>query len=215
MPNEIFIPAMSGAGFTVRRGETIKVIDVEGEQIADFVCFNLHNPREKLSTGETVGLNIARQNPDGTAIRSIYLTVGSKFFSNLHNSMFEITEDMAKGVHDLLFAPCSSASYALRFAEPQHKNCRDNLTGAVTVFGLDYLDIPDPINLFQNSRPGSDGIIEMRSPRTKAGEYVALKALTDCIVAISACAFDRGPEGKRPNGAKCTPLKIQFVDRPS
>lgn len=215
MPNEIFIPAMSGTGFKVRRGETIRVIDVEGEQIADFICFNMHNPREKLSTGETVGLNIAQHNADGTAIRSIYLTVGSKFYSNLHNPMFEITEDLAKGIHDLLFAPCSSASYALRFGEPQHKNCRDNLTGAVSAFGLDYLDIPDPINLFQNTRPGSDGVIETRAPVTKAGEYVTLKALMDCIVGVSACAFDKGPEGKRPNGAKCTPLKIQFMDRTS
>jgi uncharacterized protein YcgI (DUF1989 family) len=37
----ILIPATEGAGFIVRRGETLKVIDVEGHQIGDFICFNL------------------------------------------------------------------------------------------------------------------------------------------------------------------------------
>jgi len=92
----ILIPAIEGAAVVVRRGETIKVIDVEGHQIGDFICFNLHQPREKLSTGETVNFNSLAGNG------SIHLTVGSKLYSNLQNPMFEIVEDLARGVHDLL-----------------------------------------------------------------------------------------------------------------
>ena len=44
----IIIPARSGAAFVVRKGENIKVINVEGGQIGDFICFNLHNFRERL-----------------------------------------------------------------------------------------------------------------------------------------------------------------------
>src|SRR5262245_42345454 len=55
--SQILIPATEGAAVVIRRGETIKVIDVEGHQIGDFICFNLHQPREKLSTGETVNFN--------------------------------------------------------------------------------------------------------------------------------------------------------------
>ena len=41
--------AGGGAGATVvERGETIRIVDVEGRQISDYVCFNLHDPREKL-----------------------------------------------------------------------------------------------------------------------------------------------------------------------
>jgi uncharacterized protein YcgI (DUF1989 family) len=39
---EVLIPATEGRTFIVRRGESIKVIDVEGHQIGDFICFNLH-----------------------------------------------------------------------------------------------------------------------------------------------------------------------------
>ena len=52
----VVIPATEGAAFVVRRGETIKVIDVEEHQIGDFVCFNLHQSREKLSHSQARAL---------------------------------------------------------------------------------------------------------------------------------------------------------------
>ncbi len=211
MPKEITIAAMSGAGFIVKRGQTINVIDVEGQQIGDFVCFNLHYPREKLSTGETVIFNTLKssQSKMTSAGGSIYLTVGNRFYSNLQNPMFEITEDLAHGVHDLLYAPCSSAFYMAGFGEPEHKNCRDNLTQAVTPFGLGFIDVPDPVNLFQNTRPRPDGTINEQPGVTKPGDFIALKALMDCIVAVSSCAFDKEIDGVRIN--RCSALKIRFV----
>jgi len=205
--SQILIPATEGTAFVVRRGEAIKVIDLEGHQIGDFICFNLHQPREKLSTGETVNFNSL------AGSGSIHLTVGSKFYSNLQNPMFEIVEDLAKGVHDLLFAPCSSALYMAFMGDPTHRNCRDNLTKAVEPYGLGYLDVPDPINLFQNTRPKADGTIDYQPAATEAGEYIALKALMDCLVAISACPFDGETDGKRVNGPQCTPLQVVFVEK--
>jgi uncharacterized protein YcgI (DUF1989 family) len=201
----LVIPATEGVALVVRRGETIKVIDVEGHQIGDFICFNLHHPREKLSTGETVNFNSL------AGSGSIHLTVEGKFYSNLQNPMFEIVEDLAKGVHDLQFAPCSSALYAATVGDPMHRNCRDNLTQAVAPYGLGYLDIPDPVNLFQNTRPKADGTIDYQPAAAQAGEYIALKALMDCLVAISACPFDGEIDGKRPNHPTCTPLRVEFV----
>lgn len=204
MENPVHIPAFSGRGFVVRRGQTIKVIDVEGQQIGDFVCFNLHNPREKLSPSETFTFNSISPGSNF----SLNLSVGGKFYSNAQNPMFEITEDCANGMHDILFPPCSSAVYLVLFGEPGHPNCRANLTQAVKPFGLDYLDVPSPVNLFQNSRPKEDGTIKFRPPTTKPGDYICLKALLDCIVAISSCSFDR--DGV--NGDKCTPLRVEFTE---
>ena len=202
---EVFVPAMEGGSCTVRRGETIRIVDVEGQQICDFTCFNLHNPQEKLSTGETVNFSTVTGNG------SIYITAGSKIYSNLQNPMFEVTKDQARGVHDVLFAPCSSPLYMAQLGDPNHRNCRDNLTQAVEPYGLRYIDVPDPINIFQSTRPKGDGTIDWQPAATKAGEYIELKALMDCIVAVSACPYDQELDGKRPNGPKCTPLKIQFV----
>jgi len=72
-------------------------------------------------------------------------------------------------------------------------------------------DIPDPLNLFQNTRPKVDGTIDYQPAATEAGEYITLKALIDCLVAISACPFDGEIDGKRPNSPKCTPLQVEFI----
>ncbi len=201
---DVHVPATQGAACVVRQGETIRIVDVEGQQICDFVCFHLHHLAEKLSTGETVNFNTL------TGSGSLHFTVGSRFYSNLQHPMFEIAEDQAHGVHDALFAPCSSALYAAAGAL-NHRNCRDNLTEAVEPYGLGYLDVPDPINLFQYTRVRSDGTIDARPAATQAGEYVGLKALMDCLVAVSACPYDIEIDGQQPNGAQCTPLRIEFV----
>ena len=124
--------------------------------------------------------------------------------------MFEITEDMANGVHDLLYAPCSSALYAIYTGNATHPNCRNSLTEALASYGLSYLDIPDPINLFQSTRPKADGTIYYGTPKIKAGEYIEMKALADNLAAVSACPFDGKMDGELPNS--CTSLKIQYVE---
>jgi hypothetical protein len=85
------------------------------------------------------------------------------------------------------------------------------LTQAVVPYGLGYLDIPDPVNLFQNTRPKADGTIDYQPAAAQAGEYISLKALMDCLVAISACPFDQEIDGKRLNHPMCTPLRVEFV----
>lgn len=200
----VSIPARTAAAFSVRRGETIRIVNVEGGQIGDFICFNLFNFKEKLSTGETVNFNTIVGDKG-----SIYLTVGKRIYSNAQNPMFEITEDMSKGVHDLLYAPCSSALYAMHGGDSMHPNCRNSLVNAVESYGISYLEIPDPINLFQSTRPRPDGTINYGTPAIKAGEYIEMKALADNLVAVSACPFDAIMDGVSINS--CTALKVEYV----
>ena len=72
--------------------------------------------------------------------------------------------------------------------------------------------MPDPRNLLQYTRIRPDGTIDGRPTATQAGEYVAFRALMDCVVAVSACSYDIEIDGQRPNGDKCTPLRIEFVE---
>ena len=88
---DILIPPTEGGACVVRQGETIRIIDVEGQQICDFVCFHLHHLAEKLSTSENVNFNTL------TGSGSMHFTVGSKFYSNLQHPMFEIVEDRPTG----------------------------------------------------------------------------------------------------------------------
>jgi len=48
-----YIAPQTGAAFTVQKGHTIRIIDVDGEQVADLVCFARQDPEESLSSGMT------------------------------------------------------------------------------------------------------------------------------------------------------------------
>ena len=47
------IPAGEGGAWLVNRGQHIRVIDVEGGQICDFVCFNADKLAERFSQART------------------------------------------------------------------------------------------------------------------------------------------------------------------
>ena len=56
----------------------------------------------------------------------------------------------------------------------------------------------------------ADGTIDYQPAAAQAGEYIALKALMDCLVALSACPFDQEIDGRRPNHPTCSPLRLEF-----
>ena len=51
------IPARHGAALEVPRGLVLRVIDVEGQQVGDFVCFNRDDLGERYSPQNTVLFN--------------------------------------------------------------------------------------------------------------------------------------------------------------
>lgn len=50
---------------------------------------------------------------------------------------------------------------------------------------------PTPLNLFMNVKVNEEGGIVFRAPTSKEGDRVALKALMDVIVVLSACPMDQ------------------------
>ena len=46
---EQVIPPKEYLGLELRKGQLLRIIDVEGKQVPDMVCFNLKDPTEKQS----------------------------------------------------------------------------------------------------------------------------------------------------------------------
>uniref|UniRef100_A0AAU6WMC4 Urea carboxylase-associated family protein n=1 Tax=Chryseobacterium endophyticum TaxID=1854762 RepID=A0AAU6WMC4_9FLAO len=78
----------SGTAFILRKGERLQITDIKGEQVSDFTCFSLDDPKEYLSSGRTIDY-----------AETIFLTTGHPFYSNRSNIMFNIIEDTV-GRHD-------------------------------------------------------------------------------------------------------------------
>jgi uncharacterized protein YcgI (DUF1989 family) len=169
-----------GIAFTLKKGQLLKVVDLEGEQVADFICFNLHDKAEYLSSGRTIDY-----------AETIFLTKGHPFYSNRSNIMFDMIEDTV-GRHDFLLTPCSSEMFRIIYGHDKpHQGCFGNLSKALKEYGIAPDSIPTTFNIFMNvTVDGVTGKVAVRPPISKAGDHVILKARMDLIVGLTACSAE-------------------------
>lgn len=174
------IPPRSGVSFILKKGQQLKVVDIEGEQVSDFICFNLHDKAEYLSSGRTIDY-----------AETIFLTTGHPFYSNRSNIMFDIIEDTV-GRHDFLLTPCSAETFRIIYGHAQpHRGCFGNLCAALEEYGIIPDQIPISFNIFMNvTVDGDSGKVAVLPPKSKAGDYIILKARMDLIVGLTACSAE-------------------------
>lgn len=189
------IPPQASMAFVVKRGSIIRVIDLEGSQVSDFVCFNAHDHSEYFSQAKT-RLNNGR----------VKITEGDRLFSNTNREMFEIARDTVK-VHDLLFPPCNAYIFKEIFGKTGRKGCLENLAAALRPHGIDQGQVPDPFNIFMNTSIDGDHRLCIHLPLSKAGDFIEFEAKMDCLVAVSACAEDISD----CNGRHCTTIGIEIT----
>jgi uncharacterized protein YcgI (DUF1989 family) len=172
------IPPRSGVAFTLDKGQRLKVIDIEGEQVSDLICFNRRDTREYLSSGRTIDY-----------AERIYLTKGDPLYSNRSNVMLEIREDKV-GRHDFLLTPCSAEMFRIIYKhEDPHRGCFGNLAEALKEYEIPADSIPICFNVFMNvSVDGDTGKIAVLPPKSKRGDYVIFEAQMDLIVGMTACS---------------------------
>lgn len=174
------IPPRSGVAFILKKEQRLKVVDIEGEQVSDFVCYNLNDKAEYLSSGRTIDY-----------AETIFLTKGHPFYSNRSNIMFEIMEDTV-GRHDFLLTPCSADTFRIIYGHEQpHQGCFGNLYAALKEYGIRPDDIPISFNIFMHvTVDGETGKVAVLPPKSKAGDYVVIEAKMDLIVGLTACSAE-------------------------
>jgi uncharacterized protein YcgI (DUF1989 family) len=174
------IPPRSSVSFILHKGQRLKVVDIQGEQVSDFICFNLHDTNEYLSSGRTIDY-----------AETIFLTKGHPFYSNRSNIMFEIIEDTV-GRHDFLLTPCSSDTFRIIYGHSQpHRGCLGNLSESLKEYGIIADQIPVCFNIFMHvSVDGGSGKISVLPPKSKAGDFIILKASMDLIIGMTACSAE-------------------------
>ncbi|MBN8567986.1 MAG: urea carboxylase-associated family protein [Ignavibacteria bacterium] len=174
------IPPRSGTAFILKKGERLKVTDIQGEQVSDFICFNLNDKKEYLSSGRTIDY-----------AEKIFLSTGDLFYSNRSNVMFTIIEDKV-GRHDFLLTPCSADTFRIIYGDKNpHRGCFGNLSEALKEYGIEPDDIPICFNIFMNvTVDGGSGKIAVLPPKSKAGDFIIIEAKMDLIVGMTACSAE-------------------------
>jgi len=181
----------------VKQGQTVRIVDLEGNQAADTLFFNLNDPEERYSAVDTI-----REQGN------VYLSSGSVLLSNFSNPMLKIVADTC-GRHDTLGGACASESNTVRYDLEKRcmHACRDSWMLALAEneqFGLDKRDITHNINFFMNVPITEEGGLTFEDGISAPGIYVELEAKMDVIVLISNC-----PQLNNPcNAYNPTPIEV-------
>ena len=190
------LPARSGRAARLKAGQAIKVINTHGQQVVDFWAFNAEDMREFMS--------MEHLRP---TIGTIRPTAGHNLVTNRRRPILVFEEDTSPGVHDTLMAACDNYRYGLLGCTHYHDNCTDNLFAGMARLGLTPPECPSPLNLWMNIPVHPDGATEWGVPVSKPGDYVVLRAVMDCVVAMSACPQDILPI----NGQNLNPTEAHYV----
>jgi uncharacterized protein YcgI (DUF1989 family) len=176
----IHIPAGTASAVTLRAGQVVRIVNVEGGQVADFVAYNADDLTESLSTIHSL-----------VSLGRLFPTTGDRFRSNRRRPIAEITRDDT-GRHDMLIAGCDPWRYEYDFGAPGHRNCSDNFLEVLRPWRIERHQLPRPVNFFQNMRY-PEGRVEFGESLARPGDAVELRALMDLVAAVSACPMDLNP----------------------
>lgn len=192
---QLFIESKSGISFTVTKGQRFKVIDVEGEQIADLVAYNANDYNEMLDSIVTRDI-----------LQSVHIELNQAVYSNTYKPMLTLVGDTV-GKHDLVSPACRPEMYALLYNKYDVvESCFTNLNNSFKEYGIPVPAQHHPFNIFMNTTVMENGEIAYHPALSKPGDYVELKAEMDLIIAISACPN----EESAGNGYHCSSIMVEI-----
>lgn len=189
------IPAGQPWAGIVPEGAILRIIDLEGQQGVDFLCYNAADPRERYHAPNTL-----------KASCTLRLTVGNRLYSDDARPIFTIIADTC-GFHDTISGCCSAASNKMLYGAIDSPGCRENFLNVLEPYGLGRKDIVPNVNLFCNVPTSAVGKLAdtiFVDPPSIPGDYIDLRAEIEALAAVSNC-----PQTNNPcNGPGPTPIKV-------
>lgn len=179
-------------------GERLRIVDLEGQQAVDFLCYSAELPLDRLNVPNTVKLN-----------RSLYVSKGSTIYSDRARKMFSVLEDTC-GFHDTLAGCCSNEMDLLRYGVVKTSSCRSNFVAELAKWSMAPSEIVSNINFFMRVTFDDAGRVEIAPGQSKAGDYVVLQAEMPVIAVLSNCPQQNNPS----SGFKPTPVEVAIWRAP-
>lgn len=185
------VPAGRPWGHIVRGGEILRLVDLEGRQAVDFLCFDAADRRDRYSATNTIKVQ-----------GNVYIRVGTVLYSDRGAALFTVITDTC-GRHDTIYGCCSEANNLLRYGVRGTPSCYANFREILAGFGLDERSIVSNINFFMSVPVLPDGSAGIADGSSQPGSYVELRAERDALAVLSNC-----PQVHNPcNGYNPTPIQ--------
>lgn len=188
------VPARAPWLHRVNAGQTLRIVDMEGNQAVDFLLYAASDDAERYSAQDTVA-----------AQGNLFLRTGSVLRSNEGRPMMTIVATSVE-YHDTIGGACSCESNTLRYGhhtKAQHA-CVENFLEANAAHGRGKRDMVSNINFFMNVPVEADGALGIVDGISAPGLTVDLRADMDVIVVVSNC-----PQINNPcNAFNPTPVRM-------
>lgn len=178
------IAPQCGCAFPLRRGQVLRVIDPLGEQVSDLFAFELGNTDRCLSSGRSIDY-----------AGKTKLSTGDTLYSNDSRPMFTILGDTV-GRHDFLLTPCSQEMFERLYGcKSHHPSCFENLANHLAPYGVRPSQIHTTFNIFMEVTVDEAGVVAVGIPRSKAGDWIELRAEMDLLCGLTACSAEGSNNG--------------------
>ncbi|GAA4604973.1 urea carboxylase-associated protein 1 [Actinoplanes octamycinicus] len=188
------VPARAPWSAVIRKGQTLTIEDLAGNQAVDCLIYNADDTAERYSAPDTVA-----------AQGTIFLTTGSVLRSSEGNPLMTVIGDQV-GRHDTVGGACSRESNTLRYGQhTKHQHaCVENFLIEGSRWGLGKRDLVSNINWYMNVPVDPDGSLGIVDGISAPGLTVTLRAEMDVLVLVSNC-----PQINNPcNGFDPTPVRM-------
>ena len=194
------VPAGEGHIERIARGQTLRIVDLDGNQAVDTLFFNAQDLSDHYSAADTIRHQ-----------RKLYLTTGTVLRSITGQALLRIVADTC-GRHVMLGDAGAAESNTVRYGHHTQymHSCRDNflLALAKSDLGLSKRDLTNNINFFMNVPVTPAGRLTFEDGISAGGKYVEMRAEMDVICLISNC-----PQLNNPcNAYNPTPIRLLVWD---
>lgn len=192
---EFVLEPGTGKALELRKGQILRLEQIEGGQCLDFNCFNLDDYKEFFHCGRT------------RTLHGIHPTRGDFLWSAppRERAMMYILADTA-GANDVMFPRCSANLYESVYGYDAHTNCQDIQAEAQREYGLTPDDVHDSFNLFMCTGVDENGRTYITRQASKPGDHVELLALMDVLAVPNIC----GADVMRTSNFAIKPAKVQI-----
>ncbi|HEX7952055.1 MAG TPA: urea amidolyase associated protein UAAP2 [Burkholderiales bacterium] len=192
--HDCVVPARAPWLHHIAAGQTLRIVDLEGNQAVDFLLYATNDDSERYSAQDTVA-----------AQGNLFLRRGTVLRSNEGRPMMTIATTSVD-YHDTIGGACSCESNTLRYGhhtKAEHA-CVENFLEANLLEGRGKRDIVSNINFFMNVPVEPDGSLGIVDGISAPGLTVDLHAEIDVTVVVSNC-----PQINNPcNGFNPTPVRM-------
>ncbi|MFI5021569.1 MAG: DUF1989 domain-containing protein [Alphaproteobacteria bacterium] len=188
------VPAGKPWSGIVKQGQLLRIVDLEGRQAVDFLCYNARDTEERYHAPNTI-----------KASGTIFLTKGHVLYSDVARPIFTIVEDSFGG-HDTIGGCCSAPSNEMLYGVKNCPGCRENFLAALARHGMGRRDIVPNINFFMRVPVGLAGEAAIAVGVSAPGTFVELRAEMEALAVISNC-----PQINNPcNDFNPTPIRVMI-----